>query len=112
MENIINSIINNIQKLAGMYFTCYAKAEELQAVYAEALQRMEDPDLPEDVDDYFIHWDAVREYNHVADEMCEYRHAIKHLYIALKAISDEEWRVAKVVKEVEQSKYDHYSVRL
>lgn len=111
MENIINNLISDIQKLAGMYFTCYAKAEDLQADYAEALQRMEDLSQPEDVDDYFIHWDAVCEYNHVAEEMRDYRHAIKHLYIALKSISDEEWRMAKVVENIEQSKNDHYPVR-
>lgn len=112
MENIINNLINDIKKLTAMYFTCCAIAEDLQADYSEALNRMEDPDLPEDVDDYFIHWEAVQEYNRVADEMCEYRHAIKHLYIALKSISDEQWQVASMVENVEQSKYDHYSVRV
>ena len=76
----------------------------------EARARIESPIYV--VDDYFIHWETVREYNEACYELSQYRQAVKHLYAALTTVSDEEWPIAKMVEEVEQSKNDHYPIRL
>lgn len=108
--NVINDIINAIKYYCAMYFTTYAECEDLQADWSEARIRVELPIY--DVDDYFIHWETFCQYNETCYMLCHYRHAIKHLYEALKAVSDEEYHVAKMVEAVEQSKNDHYPIRL
>lgn len=108
--NTITNIINAIKHYCAMYFTLYAKCEELQADWDEARARIESPIYV--VDDYFIHWETVREYNEACYELSQYRQVVKYLYAALTTVSDEEWPIAKMVEEVEQSKNDHYPIRL
>lgn len=99
---MMDKIHDAFRMACALFFSAYAEAHEAELEYSEAVERMENPDLPYDVDDEFIYHDALYRYHDAAELMRMFATTASHLELAMRDYPDCETSLeGRMIKEVE-----------